>query len=74
MTYIYASGPGAPRIVMADPGQPCLCVGLEPNLFAALLAAAPDAEAQVRSTVMQALRRLLEGEEEQAAVPQQGAG
>src|SRR6266852_1398678 len=61
MMYEYDFGRGSRRLVIASPGQPCLCLGLEPDLYEALRAAsASGQEEELVARLTQALRAMLE--------------
>jgi hypothetical protein len=61
MMYEYDFGRGSRRLVIASPGQPCLCLGLEPALYEALRAAsASGQEEELVARLTQALRAMLE--------------
>ena len=61
MMYEYDFGRGSRRLVIASPGQPCLCLGLEPDLYEALRAAAASGQEEALvARLTQALRAMLE--------------
>ena len=60
MIYAYDFDPQQRRLVYAAPGTPCICVAVDPDLYDAYLAVAPQHGQELAATMQRALRQALE--------------